>query len=333
MAKVNPEQLEKEADEALAKMMATEEPPEVEAEEVAPQEAEAEDTEETESEDLQDSPSESEDTEVEVEAAEDETEAVGETVESSEEPVEAEASAEQTTEKTDKDGQSVDAVSLAEERMKNAQARMTKATQEAADTKRENTSLRQQLQELKDTMTKAKQAQSNAVLEDLKKEYPDIANPLIDKINALEEQISRSTTDLKEDSMVREQEVHVQKIKEKHPDVDVIHDSEDFQGWLERQTAVWKRVAKEGTSDEVVELLDSYKKEMGMIEEPSETKKEKVARAKAKAEPKLPKARQSQLKGVNKRIWTRKEIGEMSMADFEKNEADIDKAYRDGRIQ
>ena len=110
-------------------------------------------------------------------------------------------------------------------------------------------------------------------------------------------------------------------------------DSEDFQGWLERQTPVWKRVSKEGSSDEVVSLLDKYKTEMGLVVEPSETKEQKVARAKIKAEPKLPKARESQLKGANKRIWTRSEIGAMSMDDFAKHEEDIDKAYAEGRIQ
>ena len=331
--KNDPVQLEKEADEALERMLAAEGLPKSEAEElITPEATEADNNQELAS-GVEDSPSESEDTEIEAETADATAETVGETEETLEETVEAEASAIETPEEADKDGQSVDAEKLAQERIKNAQARMTKATQEAAELRRENDEIKKQLDELKDTVRSEQAMQSNAALDDLKKEYPELASPLIDKIAQLEAQIAQSTSEFKEDSMQKELQDHFANIRAKHPDVDSLTDSEDFQGWLERQTPVWKRVSKEGSSDEVVSLLDKYKTEMGLVVEPSETKEQKVARAKIKAEPKLQKARESQLKGANKRIWTRAEIGAMSMKDFEKNEAEIDKAYAEGRIQ
>ena len=329
----DPVQLEKEADEALARLMGKESSPESNAEEVITPEAAEDVTEQETLEGAQDSPSESEDTEIEAETAETEVEAVGETEEALAETVETEASAIGTPAETDKDGQSVDTEKLANERIKNAQARMTKATQEAAELRRENDEIRKQLQELNDAVKSEQTMQSNAALEDLKKEYPELASPLIDKIAQLEAQITQSTSEIKDNNMQKELQDHFASIRTRHPDVDSLTDSEDFQGWIERQSPVWRRIAKEGSSDEVVNLLDNYKKEMGLAVEPSETKQQKVARAKTKAEPKLPKARDSQLKGANKRIWTRDEIGKMSMKDFEKHEADIDKAYSEGRIQ
>ncbi len=331
--KNDPVQLEKEADEALERMLAAEGLPQSEAEELITPEATEADNNQELADGVEDSPSESEDTEIEAEAADAKADAVGETEEALEETVETEASAIETPEEADKDGQSVDAEKLAQERIKNAQARMTKATQEAAELRRENDEIKKQLNELKDTVRSEQAMQSNAALDDLKREYPELASPLIDKIAQLEAQIAQSTSEIKEDSMQKELQDHFASIRAKHPDVDSLTDSEDFQGWLERQTPVWKRVSKEGSSDEVVSLLDKYKTEMGLVVEPSETKEQKVARAKIKAEPKLPKARESQLKGANKRIWTRSEIGSMSMDDFAKHEEDIDKAYAEGRIQ
>jgi hypothetical protein len=331
--KNDPVQLEKEADEALERMLAAEGLPQSEAEELITPEATEADNNQELADGVEDSPSESEDTEIEAEAADAKADAVGETEEALEETVETETSAIETPEEADKDGQSVDAEKLAQERIKNAQARMTKATQEAAELRRENDEIKKQLNELKDTVRSEQAMQSNAALDDLKREYPELASPLIDKIAQLEAQIAQSTSEIKEDSMQKELQDHFASIRAKHPDVDSLTDSEDFQGWLERQTPVWKRVSKEGSSDEVVSLLDKYKTEMGLVVEPSETKEQKVARAKIKAEPKLPKARESQLKGANKRIWTRSEIGSMSMDDFAKHEEDIDKAYAEGRIQ
>lgn len=331
--KNDPVQLEKEADEALERMLAAEGLPKSEAEELITPEATEADNNQELAEGVEDSPSESEDTEIAAEAEETEVETVGETEQASVETVETKASAIETPAETDEDGQSVKADKLAEERIKNAQARMTKATQEAAELRRENDEIKKQLDELKDTVRSEQAMQSNAALDDLKKEYPELASPLIDKIAQLEAQIAQSTSEFKQDSMQKELQDHFANIRAKHPDVDSLTDSEDFQGWLERQTPVWKRVSKEGSSDEVVSLLDKYKTEMGLVVEPSETKEQKVARAKIKAEPKLPKARESQLKGANKRIWTRSEIGAMSMDDFAKHEEDIDKAYAEGRIQ
>jgi len=329
----DPVQLEKEADEALERIMAAEGLPESEAEELITPQATDEDNNQELADGVEDSPSESEDTEIDAETVDAKAESVGETENTLEESVEAETSAIETPEETDKDGQSVDAEKLAQERIKNAQARMTKATQEAAELRRENDEIKKQLNELKDTIRSEQTLQSNAALDDLKKDYPELASPLIDKIAQLEAQITQSTSEFKEDSMQKELQDHFANIRAKHPDIDSLTDSEDFQGWLERQTPVWKRISKEGSSDEVVSLLDKYKTEMGLVVEPSETKEQKVARAKIKAEPKLPKARESQLKGANKKIWTRSEIGSLSMEDFAKNEEDIDKAYAEGRIQ
>ena len=55
-------------------------------------------------------------------------------------------------------------------------------------------------------------------------------------------------------------------------------------------------------------------------------------RAKQNVEPTLSKARKQNI-GSAKRIWSAQEIGRLSDKDFRKQEADIDQAYRDGRVK
>ena len=142
MAKVDPEQLEKEADELMAKLNAeTETPSEPETETVEKEQAteEVEHTEETEEVEAQDieplNPDVPEDTE---------------TVKASEEVQDTEEVKDEPSEESSPDD------SVFEERYKNAQARMTKATQEASDLRKkisemeERLNFREQLNSLSD---------------------------------------------------------------------------------------------------------------------------------------------------------------------------------------
>jgi chromosome segregation ATPase len=228
------------------------------------------------------------------------------------------------------DGDAAAKLKVAEERLKNAQARMTKATQEAADLRRDNAALRTQLAELNATLSKADDRQEvfDDELKTLAEEYPDIAKPLIAKLSRLEEQVRKTENRVVEDKSQGELKKHFDSIRQSHPDMDEIVVSDDFTGWLERQTPLWQRVAQEGSAAEVVELLDRYKQVFDSPQQPES----KVERARRVAEPTLPKVRKPD-PNAGKRIWTRDEIRLMSLSDFEKHQADIDRAYLEGRVR
>lgn len=222
-------------------------------------------------------------------------------------------------------------LSIAEERVKNAQARMTKATQEAAELRKEVVALRQQNAELSSQLAGAQQGRDGIddELKTLAEEYPDIAAPLLKKLSKLEETVTQYRGQLETEKSQSTLQSHFDTIRESHPDMDDIVVSDDFVGWLERQSPVWQRVAEHGSASEVVELLSRYKE---VFDAPPQQPVSKVDKARRVAEPSMPKARRPD-PNSGKRIWTRAEITRMPLDEFERRQAEIDQAYLEGRVR
>jgi len=329
MAKVDPDQLEKEADELMAKLTAEEETPsnpetETEAKEPAPEEVEEnEETVEASAEEAEQlNPDVPEDTEVESEDSEkvqDDSEDTDETLES------------ESPEK-----------SVLEERYKNAQAWGTKASQEAADLRSEKASLEKEKAELlvqlkasRLTPAPVEQIAMDSDMKTLMEDYPDIAKPLINKLNSLQAEVRESNQEQQQREDDRLITDHLAAIEAAHPDIEAIKSSKDFEGWMSRQSSFYQRIASEGSAEDVIELLNVYKKASGLdtpsIDNSSKKKAAKLAAAKKVADPKLPKTRQSS-SGNSKPSFTADEISNMSDKDFAKYEKEIDNAYTRGRI-
>lgn len=222
-------------------------------------------------------------------------------------------------------------VRLAEERIKNAQSRMTKATQEAADMRRDNLALRQQIADLTAQLAEASNGSDNSddELRTLSEEYPDIALPLLKKLSKLEDTVKQYRTQVDTEKSQNTLQEHFSTIEQSHPDMNDIVTSDDFAGWLERQSPVWQRVAQDGSAHEVVDLLNRYKE---TFDTQPQQPVSKVEKARKVAEPTLPKARRPD-PNSGKRIWTREEITRMPLDEFEKRSAEIDQAYIDGRVR
>lgn len=212
-------------------------------------------------------------------------------------------------------------IRLAEERVRNTQARMHKATQEAAELRKHSARLEERLAELEAKV----QAADEPDIKSLEEDYPDIAKPLLSKLSKLERQLQETQSSFQQKTELNEKEAHFEKIRASHPDFDEVAQSEDFQGWLERQTPVWKKVAQNGTAEEVVELLSRFKEVLSP--RPSD-------RAKAVAEPAMPRARKANTNSdSSKKVWTRDEINRLSLSEYAKLEEEIDRAMLEGRIR
>ena len=180
MAKVDPEALEREADELFQQMMAAQNAPESdesteEAEEETP-------TEQQESEEP--TPSDQEET---VEAAETDPEPEAESGEAE-----------------DSDSQEDTPSSVWEERYKNAQARMTKATQEASRLRKDLKEAEQRISDLeRSAKTKTSSAEPTTELgdkdlEQLMKDYPEVVGPLIKRLQVLEGRVGETVSSIEE---------------------------------------------------------------------------------------------------------------------------------------
>lgn len=302
--KVDPEKLEQEADELWKQMLEQNADPQPEQEPVEEDTPQAEDSEENPPEELSDT---GEDSELEAPQEED------------------------RGDPNPDDGDLAKKLRVAEERVKNAQARMTKATQEAAELRRNMAEMQATVQNLQSQLAVAANNKDGIddELRTLAEEYPDIAAPLLKKLSRLEETVSEYRSRIDSEKSQNTLQAHFDTIRKAHPDMDDVVVSDDFTGWLERQSAVWQRVAQDGSADEVVELLNRYKE---TFDTPPQQQVSKVERARRVAEPSLPKARKPD-PNSGKRIWTREEITRMPLEEFERRQAEIDQAYLDGRVR
>lgn len=227
------------------------------------------------------------------------------------------------------------ALEKAEKAMKGAQSRMTKATQEAADLRRQNEVMLENLAELKGQL--AEKEQDTAKLAQIREEYPDIAGPLLDELSRTQAEVQSAKEALSaqeryrnEELQARAAEEHFNRIRAVHPDVEELIATSDWLNWLDTQDASTHQWVESGSSNDVNAVLSRFKDEMGL--RPPTPQERSLEKARAVAEPKMPKAR-SQNVNAEKRTWTVEEIMRMPNKDFVKHQKDILKAMEQGAIR
>jgi hypothetical protein len=122
-------------------------------------------------------------------------------------------------------------------------------------------------------------------------------------------------------------------ILRKHPDFDELRDSDDFHDWAESQPkAVQDWIYENKTdADLLSRALDLYKSDRG-IKSDKGKKNKRQDDAAAAATAVVTSGRVDDPTAPKGRIWKTSEIARMKPAEFEKNEADIDLAQKEGRI-
>ena len=248
-----------------------------------------------------------------------------------------EAEAEETVPIEESSGDDLDVrLAKAEKAMKGAQRRMTQATQEAADLRKQNESLIHSLAELKGQLVESQR--DNEKLSQLREEYPDIASPLLDELQRTQAEIATTKEALAEQERFRQKEVeqqamqeHYARIQAVHPDVQEVTNTSDWAVWLEEQDPQTQAWIESGTSNDVNAVLSRFKAEIGLAT--STPQEQSLERAKAVAEPKMPKARKTDANASTNKVWTVDEITRMPNAEFEKHQKEIMQAYAEGRIR
>lgn len=251
----------------------------------------------------------------------------------------AETTADEDTEDDSQRGdiESDDVIALqkAEKAMKGAQARMTKATQEAADLKRQNADLIRSLTELKGQLVDS--SKNEGKLAQIREDYPDLAGPLLDELKRTQDEVGKANKAIANQEQAKNQELenrahheHFERIRMAHPDVDQLIDTADWLNWLEDSDYQTKEWIQTGSSNDVNSVLNKFKADMG---QPTSTPQEQaLERAKRVADPRMPKARKSNLKG-DKKYWTVDEIMKMPNKVFEQHQTEILKAMESGSIR
>jgi hypothetical protein len=177
---------------------------------------------------------------------------------------------------------------------------------------------------------------SKLELEAWRKEYPDVYE-MVETIAMTKADTRAKEMEEKYQSLQAQQE---QISKEKaevellriHPDFSDLRQEDDFHEWAGKQDPTIQGWLYENTSNATLaaRAIDLYKMDRG-ISDLSKKESTNLKKEAAKAISKTKKAVESDL--PTKKIWSNSEISKMNRRTFEKFEAEIDEASREGRIQ
>jgi len=173
-------------------------------------------------------------------------------------------------------------------------------------------------------------------LEAFKKEYPDVFEVVetvahmqsSEKAKVLEEQLS--TLQAREQETLQRQALT--RLRERHPDFEDIKNSATFQQWAKTQPESIQNwiFSNSDDADLASRALDLFKRDIGLdassVQEP-QLRSENRANAADMVSTKT-----TSVDPKTAKVWTEKEISQLSMAEFDKFEEEISNAMQEGRI-
>ena len=171
-------------------------------------------------------------------------------------------------------------------------------------------------------------------LEKFREEYPDVYE-VVETVSHLQsEEKSKDLREKLEKLQSREQELirkdAEKRLMDKHPDFEDIRNSDDFHGWAKEQPKSIQDWVYNNADDADLasRALDLFKKDIGMdvVQKKSNSKQSKKSAAD------MVSTKTTSVEPKQEKIWTEREIAKMSMAQFDKHEAEISQAMQEGRI-
>ena len=193
-------------------------------------------------------------------------------------------------------------------------------------------------QELKEEAAKNrpsyKAPKSPEELEQFKKDYPDVFDVVEtvshlqaeERTKVLEERLE--TLQQRERDLVRQDAE--KRLMEKHPDFEDIKNSDDFHGWAKEQpNAIQDWIYNNADdADLASRALDLFKRDIGMDVAPKKSNSKQSKQSAAD----MVSTKTTAVEPKQDKIWTEREIASMSMAEFDRYEAEISQAMQEGRI-
>jgi hypothetical protein len=193
-----------------------------------------------------------------------------------------------------------------------------------------------------------------ASLTELEQEYPEIAKPMLKMMarqNAenkkLEEKVEALTVkDKARDDEIKstKENAHYIAIAEVHADFDEISKEPLLDEWIDGLPAIEKAgaqaIRKNGSTENVIKLLTSFKQANGYElpakeekeETPAKKSNSKIEKAKSAGNPSFNKSKDVNLK-AGEVLFTRQQIDNMTQEEYNENEPAIDEAMSKGLIR
>ena len=171
-------------------------------------------------------------------------------------------------------------------------------------------------------------------LEKFREEYPDVYE-VVETVSHLQsEEKSKDLREKLEKLQSREQELirkdAEKRLMDKHPDFEDIRNSDDFHGWAKEQPKSIQDWVYDNADDADLasRALDLFKKDIGMDVAPKKSNSKQSKKSAAD----MVSTKTTSVEPKQDKVWTEREIAKMSMAEFDKHEAEISTAMQEGRI-
>ena len=171
-------------------------------------------------------------------------------------------------------------------------------------------------------------------LEKFREEYPDVYE-VVETVSHLQaEEKSKDLREKLEKLQTREQELlrkdAEKRLMDKHPDFEDIRNSDDFHGWAKEQPKSIQDWVYNNADDADLasRALDLFKKDIGMDVAPKKSRSKQSNKSAAD----MVSTKTTSVEPQQEKIWTEREIAKMSIAEFDKHEAEISQAMQEGRI-
>ena len=171
-------------------------------------------------------------------------------------------------------------------------------------------------------------------LEKFREEYPDVYE-VVETVSHLQsEEKSKDLREKLERLQEREKELvrkdAEKRLMDKHPDFEDIRNSDDFHGWAKEQPKSIQDWVYNNADDADLasRALDLFKKDIGMDVAPKKSRSKQSKKSAAD----MVSTKTTSVEPKQDKVWTEREIAKMSMAEFDKHEAEISTAMQEGRI-
>ena len=171
-------------------------------------------------------------------------------------------------------------------------------------------------------------------LEKFREEYPDVYE-VVETVSHLQSKEQSKDLQEKIDRLQqREQELMrkdaEKRLMDKHPDFEDIRNSDDFHGWAKEQPKSIQDWVYNNADDADLasRALDLFKKDIGMDVAPKKSNSKQSKKSAAD----MVSTKTTSVEPKQDKVWTEREIAKMSMAEFDKHEAEISTAMQEGRI-
>ena len=176
-------------------------------------------------------------------------------------------------------------------------------------------------------------------LEDFKAKYPDVYD-VVETVSHLQSdartrELESQVTAMREREAAALRKEAEEELYKKHPDFEELRDSDEFHDWAKSQPEDIQAWVYNNPDNVRLasRAIDLYKQDMGITSTKKKQTRKKSKSSSSKAADMVSTKTTTIDATAEPKIWTQEEIANLSMDEFDRLEAEIDRAVEEGRVR